>query len=56
MGRHLKEYGPELLFANALSRLPIAPSNSAEEDFNSLADYYSLGDNDLMDDIYPLQY
>jgi hypothetical protein len=60
----LEEYGPELYYikgtknivADALSRLPIAPSNSTDEDINYLADHYGLEDSDLPDDIYPLQY
>jgi len=63
----IEEYSPELLYvkgetnivADALSRLDLAPSDTSPSDMHDmqyLADNFSLEDDDLPDDAYPLQY
>jgi hypothetical protein len=63
----IEEYSPELLYvkgetnivADALSRLDLATSDTSPSDMHDmqyLADNFSLEDDDLPDDAYPLQY
>ena len=63
----IDEYSPELLYvkgetnivADALSRLDLVTSTTSPSDMHDmqyLADNFSLEDDDLPDDAYPLQY
>ena len=63
----IEEYSPELIYvkgetnivADALSRLDLATSDTSPSDMHDmqyLADNFSLEDDDLLDDAYPLQY
>jgi len=63
----IEEYSPELIYlkgqtnivADALSRLELATSEISNEemhDMHYLADNFGLEDDDLPEDIYPLQY
>ena len=63
----IEEYSPELIYlkgqtnivADALSRLELATpeiSNEDMHDMHYLADNFGLEDDDLPEDIYPLQY